>query len=456
MTPGRGLRGRVVAAAFGVGPAERVVEQTPWAFRRLFEALASAGPLVVVIEDVHWAEESLLELIDYLVDWLQAPVMILCLARPELLESKPRWGGGHPRVTSVVLSPLDDAQAHALVDLRLSGDTLTAAERSQIVHAAEGNPLFVEQLLQASHESDWWSGEQQIPDTVQILLAARLDRLGPGERAFITRAAVIGREFWLGAVVELMPDEARASANQHMLALVRRGLIHPDCSSLPGEEQLRFHHILISDVAYRSTSKALRAELHERFAGWLEVRGPQYDELVGYHLERAYRYRQELGDSEQDLARLAVRAADKLRAAGRRAFSRGDTNGSVQLLQTAVKLLDAVGEAPADILIELGSALTESGDFPAAHAALQRALDHARASGDERQAARAAISLSYWRSRAEPDTRVDDMRAVAERSISCSSALETTTDCHGRGVTSPGLVGFSPGLLPWKRRLSAP
>jgi len=407
----------VVAAALGVGPAERVVERTPWAFRRLLETLASGGPLVVVFEDVHWAEASLLDLIDYLVDWIRAPVMILCLARPELLDRTPRWGGGHERVASVVLSPLDDAQAEALLDLRLGGHTLTTAQRSQIVQAAEGNPLFVEQLLQASHESEWWSREQPIPGTIQILLAARLDRLGPGERAFITRAAVIGREFWLSAVVDLMPAEARSSANQHMHALVRRGLIHPDRSSMPGEEQLRFHHILISDVAYRSASKALRAELHERFAGWLEMHGPQYDEFIGYHFERACRYRQELGDAVEHVCRLAVRAADKLRDAGRRAFSRGDTNGSVQLLQTAVDLLDAVGEASADILIELGSALTENGDFPGAHTALQRALDQARASGDERQAARASISLSYWRSRAEPDTRVEDMRAVAEQSI---------------------------------------
>ena len=326
-------------------------------------------------------------------------------------------------MASVVLSPLDDAEAQALLDLRLGGHTLTTAQRSQIVQAAEGNPLFVEQLLQASHESEWWSREQQIPDTIQILLAARLDRLGPGERAFITRAAVIGREFWLNAVVDLMPTEARPSANQHMHALVRRGLIHPDRSSMPGEEQLRFHHILISDVAYRSASKALRAELHERFADWLEMHGPQYDEFIGYHFERACRYRQELGDSDEDVARLAVRAADKLRDAGRRAFSRGDTNGSVELLQTAVELLDAIGEVSGEILIELGSALTESGDFPSAHTALQRALDHARASGDERQAARASISLSYWRSRAEPDTRVDDMRDVAERSIAVFERL---------------------------------
>ena len=407
----------VVAAALGVGPAERAGERTPWAFRRLFETLASDGPLVVVFEDVHWAAGSLLELIDYLVDWLRAPVMILCLARPELLESQPRWGGGRERVASAVLSPLDAAETHALLDLRLGGNALATAQRSQIVRAAEGNPLFVEQLLQASNEGQWWSREQRIPDTIEILLAARLDRLGPGERAFITRAAVIGREFWLSAVVELMPDEARSSANQYMLALVRRGLIHPDRSSMPGEEQLRFHHGLISEVAYRSASKGQRATLHERFADWLVMRGPQYDEFIGYHFERAYRYRHELGDSDQDVARLAVQAADKLGDAGRRALSRGDTNGSVQLLQTAVELLDAVGEVPADILIELGSALTESGDFPDAYAALRRALDHARASGDERQAARASISLSYWRSRAEPDTRVDDMRDVAERSI---------------------------------------
>lgn len=407
----------IAATAMGLASVQNVGDQIGWAFRRLLETLAVRRPVILVVEDAHWGEAPFLDLVEYLIDWVRAPAFVLCLARPELLDARPGWGGGHPRVSSLALSPLDDEAASRLLAHQLRGQEISPTRRAQILETAEGNPLFVEQLLRAGAEDPLWTSQRPIPGTIQSLLAARLDRLGPGERAYIEAAAVIGREFWPAAVLELLPAAARRSADSHLSGLVRRGLIHPARSTMAGEEQLRFHHILISDVAYRSASKALRAELHERFAGWLEMRGPQYDEFVGYHLERAYGYGQELGEADQDVARLAVRAADKLGDAGRRAFSRGDANGSVQLLETAVQLLDAVGEAPAHILVELGSALTESGDFPRAHVALQRAFDHARASGDERQAARASISLSYWRSRAEPDMRVDDMRAVAERSI---------------------------------------
>ena len=257
----------MVSAAIGLAPGETGGEQVPWAFRRLLEELARRRSVVLVIEDAHWAEAPLLDLVDYLIDWLAAPVLILCLGRPELLELRPAWGGGHVRVSSLVLAPLDDEASSLLLAHQLGDRSLSVAERARILQAAEGNPLFVEQLLAMAAENPSWDHERDIPATVQSLLAARLDRLGPGERAFIERAAVIGREFWPGAVDELLPDAARPSASQHLRTLVHRGLIQPDRSSLAGEDQLRFHHILIRDVAYRSTPKALRSELHEQFAG---------------------------------------------------------------------------------------------------------------------------------------------------------------------------------------------
>ena len=245
----------ILAAALGLAPAVSVSEQMPWAVRRLLEALAGERPVILVIDDVHWADAPLLDLIDYLVDWLRAPVVLLCLARPELLEARPGWGGGHPRVSSIVLGPLDDAAALRLLDQRVGERRLSAAQRAQILVTAEGNPLFVEQLLQMSAEDPDWDRNPQIPGAIQSLLSARLDRLGPGERAFIERAAVIGREFWFAAVRELLPNEARLSADKHLRALVHRGLIHPDRSTLAGEEQLRFNHILIRDVAYHTHSE---------------------------------------------------------------------------------------------------------------------------------------------------------------------------------------------------------
>src|SRR5947209_2656387 len=183
-----------------------------------------------------------------------------------------------------------------------------------------------------SAEDPWWSSDSQVPATLQALLAARLDRLGPGERAFIERAAIIGRGFWPSAVVELLPPEARPSADQHLRSLVHRGLIHPDRSTVAGEEELRFHHILIRDVAYRSTPKALRGELHERFADWLAARVEGSEEFVGYHLEQAFGYRTEVGRVDDEVLALAVRGGECLAAAGRCALGRGDANAGAKLL----------------------------------------------------------------------------------------------------------------------------
>ena len=172
----------IVAAALGLTDSATRREQVPWAFRRLLELLARERPLELVIEDTHWAAPGLLELIDYLVDWVKAPVLLLTTARPELLESRPAWGGGHPRVSSIVLGPLNDDDAGSLLDHRLGDRQLSSSERSVILDTADGNPLFVEQLLAMSAENPWWDREREIPATLRSLLAARIDRLGPGER----------------------------------------------------------------------------------------------------------------------------------------------------------------------------------------------------------------------------------------------------------------------------------
>ena len=262
----------ITAACLGLTSGETNSEQVPWAIRRLLEELASEGPLLLVIEDAHWAQDPLLDIVDHLVDRLAAPVMVLCLARPELFDVRPRWRGGQERVRSIVLQPLPDGQAERLVEASLGGRELSAATRARILEAAEGNPLFVEQLLAIADDDPSIRLDAELPATIQRVLASRIDLLGPAERAFVMRAALIGREFPFPAVVALLPPEARPSADEHLRSLVRRGLIKPDRSSLAGEEQLRFHHILIQDVAYRSTPKALRGELHERFADWLAPR----------------------------------------------------------------------------------------------------------------------------------------------------------------------------------------
>ena len=407
----------IVATILGLGPLESVGEQVPWAFRRLLEVLASRRPVVFVIEDAHWADPELLDLIDYLVDWLRAPVLLLCLARQELLDSRPGWGGGRPRINSLVLSPLGDEDTRRLLEHQVGDRQLSEAESAQVLGTAEGNPLFVEQLLHTTAEDPWWDSDSQIPATIQSLLAARLDRLGPGERAYIERAALIGREFWPSAVTELLPAEAQHSAGQHLRSLVHRGLIEPHRTTLAGEEQLRFHHILIRDVAYRSAPKSVRAELHESFADWLLQRDEQYDEFVGYHLEQAFHYRLELGRPGIDVLRLADRAGEALAVAGRRGLLRGDATAGVNLLRTARELLTAAASQRPDVLLELGTALGDQGEFDEAERVLEEALDQAHALHADSLEARAQIELSFQRVLVDPHVPVAEMLSVAERAI---------------------------------------
>ncbi len=407
----------IVAAALGLAVVESVGEQLPWAFRRLLEVLAGRRPLLLVLDDAHWADAPLLDLIEYLVDWCRAPVLLVCLARPELLELRPAWGGGRARVSSVVLGPLDDAAAVRLLDDHLGQRPLSEPQRAQILRTAEGNPLFVEQLLQMNAEDPAWDDDAQIPGTIQALLSARLDRLGPGERAFIERAALIGREFWRTAVRELLPAEARASADKHLRTLVHRGLIHPDRSTMAGEEQLRFHHILIRDVAYRRTPKSSRSDLHERFADWLVGRGDGYDEFVGYHLEQAFRYRAELGHTGAAARTLAARAGDHLAAAGRRALARGDAHAGVRLLRSARNMLGMAGRTEPGVLLDLGGALADSGDLREAEQMFTAAFEASRELGEDNLAARASIELSFNHVLVDPSVPLPEMVRVAENAV---------------------------------------
>jgi DNA-binding SARP family transcriptional activator len=415
--PDADVLAEITAAALGLTSGETGSEQVPWAIRRLLENLAENGPVLLVIEDAHWAEDPLLDLVDYLVDWVAAPVMILCLVRPELLDEHPRWRGGHERTHSIVLRPLPDEQGQRLVEHHLHGRELGAAARAHILETAEGNPLFVEQLLAIAGDNPGVTLDRELPATIQRLLAARLDRLGPAERAFVERAALIGREFPVAAVVSLLPAEARRSAEEHVRSLVRRGFIKPDRSTLAGEEQLRFHHILIQDVAYRSTPKALRAELHERYADWLAPRGDTYDEFVGYHLEQAFRHRSELGEGGAAVQALAVRAGEGLAAAGHRAAARGESIAAARLLRSATEMFEAGDRARPDVLLDLGVAMRDCGELREAERVLARSLAAAVDSDSSVLVARAEIEIEALRAVVDPSASIEQGEAVAQRAL---------------------------------------
>ena len=411
-----------VTEAIGHLEATSSLEEIFWAFRRLFETFARERPLVLVFEDVHWAEPTLLDFVDYLAEHGRAaPIVLLCLARPELLEGRPGWGGGKRNVSSLLLERLSDGESEQLIDTLASG--LPKRTRSSVLDAAEGNPLFLEQILAMLAEGAAPEGEVPIPPTIQAVLAARLDRLGPGERAVIECAAVVGKEFREDPVADLLPADARRFATRHLDALIRKELLQPARSPLRGQVAFRFRHVLIQQAAYRTIPIPVRATLHERVAAWLEGSTGQgaaeHAESAGYHLEQSYRYRAGLHsptDEDRDLAR---RAAALLAPAGARAFRRGDMPASANLLGRANSLLAAGDPAALDLLPDLGYALFEVGELERAKAALTEAIEGGRARGNRGVEWNAAVKLANARmytdpDRMDPEELVRDARAAIE------------------------------------------
>jgi class 3 adenylate cyclase/tetratricopeptide (TPR) repeat protein len=338
-----------------------------WAVRRFLEGLARHRPVVVVLEDIHWAEPTLLDLVEYLDSWpAKAPFLVLCLARGELVDDRPGWGS---RNALLALEPLAEVEASALVE-EVAAGRLDDDARTQILEIAEGNPLFLEQLLAFLPEAGP-AALGSIPPTVEALLAGRLELLDAGERTLLERAAIVGRDFSRGALLTLSPPEELAGLDSRLTALVRRGLV----GALRGgdDDTYRFHHVLVRDVAYAGITKQARADLHERCGSWLEQReGP--DELVGYHLEQAHRYRSEVRPSDPQLVELAQRAGASLAAAGIRAFRRADRGATVNLLSRAAVLLPRDERLRADILCELAMAQWNSGNTAAALEAVGEAV----------------------------------------------------------------------------------
>ncbi|MBA3347619.1 MAG: AAA family ATPase, partial [Actinobacteria bacterium] len=265
---------------------ERSQQEIAWAAREWAAELASAQPLILVFEDIHWAEEPLLDLVEHLSERVKdAPLLIVCLARPELLDLRPGWGGGRVRATAIELEPLGEADSEELVDALLADRELTAADRRTLLEKTEGNPLFVEETTRMLLEGGPRS--QRIPDTLQAMIAARIDRLPRNEKTALQRAAVIGRIFWGGALERLAPDLEQLESVLDDL-LQRDFLTRESRSTISGERAYRFKHVLIRDVAYAGLTKGARAELHQKIAQWLAERAAEeLVEIRAYHLDHA-------------------------------------------------------------------------------------------------------------------------------------------------------------------------
>ncbi len=286
---------RVVAALrglLGAGPATSSTEEIAWAVRKLLEAAAAERPVVCVLDDVNWGEETFLDLVEQVAALARgAPLLVICMARPDLLDRRPGWGGGSLNAVNVLLEPLSDVEADALIEVLLDGAELEEELRGRIRDGAEGNPLFVEEMIAMLREASEGDGDVAVPATIQGLLATRLDQLPPAERAVLECGAVEGRVFHRGAVQALSPG---AQLGSLLASLVRKDLVRPDLAQLRGDDAYRFRHVLIRDAAYDALPKSTRADLHEQLAGWLEERSAEVleaDEVLGYHLEHAYRYR---------------------------------------------------------------------------------------------------------------------------------------------------------------------
>jgi class 3 adenylate cyclase/tetratricopeptide (TPR) repeat protein len=410
------LVARRVAETIGLIEAVGVAEESFWAVRAFFELLARRRPLVLVFDDIHWGEATFLDLVESLADWTRdAPILLVCLARPELLDVRPGWGGGKLNATSILLESLSEEETLRLVD-NLDNGALGEPTRGRIVEASEGNPLFVEEMLALAIEDERVDGDLEVPPTIQALLAARLDRLSDEERLTIEAASVEGKVFHERSVVERLPERLRQSVHEHLMALVRKELIRAAKGDFSGERGFRFRHLLIRDAAYESIPKEVRAAFHERHAAWLEGKAgelAEWEEILGYHLEQAFRYRAELGPIDDEARGLARRAAERRAAAGRRAFVRSDAPAAVNLLSRAVSLLPPDDPARVDLVPTVRVAQGLAGDLGWAVEALDEAIE----AGDDRLGAHALVQRALLRLFTGPDVDAEELIEIAERAI---------------------------------------
>ncbi|MFB9316633.1 AAA family ATPase [Cryptosporangium minutisporangium] len=425
------------------------VEELPEAMYRFASALAARRPLVLVLDDLHWAEPALLDLILRLAEWLRdSPVLICCLSRPELLEARPEWSGG-TNTWTLMLEPLAAAESAALLDNLLDGAVGAEEVRARIVEAAEGNPLYIEELVGMLLDDGLldrvdgrWTLTAEInrlavPPSVAALLAARLDGLSKDERSVLERASVVGDVFYRNGVAALTPPEQRRDVTGALLSLVRKELLRPEGSVLHGESALRFRHQLMRDAAYNSLSKRERAHLHEAAGRWMEEtlagRLPELEEIVGYHLEQAARYRTGIGPADPETQELSRRAAEHLGRAGRRAFARRDMPAAITLLRRATALLPAEHPGRVGLLPQFAAALVERGEFTRAADLLTEAATAADRTGDTELRAEAEKVRSVLRLLSGPSA--DDQAAAPARTDDRQPLpdLTTTVELGGAG-----------------------
>ncbi|HEY1595743.1 MAG TPA: adenylate/guanylate cyclase domain-containing protein [Thermoleophilaceae bacterium] len=345
--------------------AQRMRESFFAAVQQAIEAMARRNPLVLVFEDIHWADQGMLDLIEHLGQWVRGPLLILCLARDELLERRPGWGGGRRGTTSIFLEPLSPDETRDLISALLPAGAADDELVPVVVERAGGNPFFAEEMVRLVSEEGGSNGGQ-LPDTVQALLAARLDSLDPFERRLVQHASVVGRTFWHGSLLDVAEGEGR-DLSQALAALQEKDIIVPgEGSSLAGEPELAFKHVLIRDVAYGMLPKAVRAHKHFEVGAFVEERsGDRTDEVVALlaeHYGRSAALGREATIDPADLERIERKALHFLEAAGDAAMTFYSNREAFSHYEAARDLtrrhdpeaLARVGEKQGDAALRLG------------------------------------------------------------------------------------------------------
>jgi class 3 adenylate cyclase/tetratricopeptide (TPR) repeat protein len=436
-----GLASGVLAALEG----DRSQQEIAWAAREFVEQLAEVQPLVMVFEDIHWAEEPLLELIEHLAAWVRdSSLLLLCLARPELLDIRPGWGGGRVRATAIELGPLSVDESEELVGALLEDGELRPDVRMAVFEKTEGNPLFLEETVRAIGEC---GGEivERIPDTLHALIAARIDRLPSEEKMLLQRAAVIGRTFWGGALDRLASDVLDGNCEELIDDLLLRDFIlREPRSSISGERAYRFKHVLIREVAYAGLSKSTRAEQHRLFAEWLRERaGEELVEIRAYHLDQASTLVAELDGAPPP--ELASEAAAALEEAGKRALAREANRSARSLLVRSVEL-----EPTLERQFKAARAAWRLSDLPAVSVEMELVRKAAEEAGESRIHSRALTALAEVTLMRDAD--MPRARDLAERALEMLG--DTPGEARYEALSALGTIAWWVGDLREAERLA--
>jgi len=412
---------------------ERGPQEISWAAREVMHTLGDVQPLILFFEDIHWAEEPMLDLVEHLADWVRAPLLILCLARPELLDVRPGWGGGRVRSTAIELEPLSATESEELVAALVAELEAPPKLPKSLLDRTEGNPLFVEETIRMLVEG---GDSDRVPDTLQALIAARIDHLAPDGKALLQRAAVVGRVFWSGALGHLAPDLDVERLLDDLL--LREFVLREPRSSISGETAFRFKHMLIREVAYTGLSKQSRAQQHGRFAEWLKERaGDELVEIRAHHLDHAALLLGELDGAPPD--ELAREAAAALTAAGKRALAREQYKSARKLLLRAVDLEPTLRRR-----YYAARAVWRLGDLTAVAIEMEKVRVEAEREGDKLGEALALTALGDATLRQSGDT--DRAQELVDRALELQAG-ETDADAHFDSLFVRASIGLARGRM---------